>query len=185
MNTLIVALLLTVLFAIVTQWLIVAVIRIFKLEENTDLTYIILFVAYISLLIKYHKSITENFYEISLVFIITSLLLNWIYSNYLHSVSSDIPTENMGKSAVELIELLVTSILLVSPRNVKSTSTCVKKEVKASINKQRLVLYIIAFICSIFAHYNVLKPLDLSFTTFIIFDVAFYMILEQYYFKSY
>ncbi|WP_323714385.1 hypothetical protein P3T97_11795 [Mammaliicoccus sciuri] len=184
MNSLIYQILITVTFAILTQWLLIGFQRTSKLEKNKDRDYIILAVAYVVLIWKFHSDIKESFYEISLVFTISSLVLNWLYSNYIYREVNHIPAENLGRSVVEIIKLLFQSILLISPKNVKITDSHVKEEVKASINKQRLVLYFFAFIISIFAHYKILENLDLSLTTFIIFDVFFYMFLEQYYFES-
>lgn len=183
MNSLITALLITLAIAIVSQWIIIGVIMSLKQEENIDVTYTLLFIAYIVIFILCKEQIELHFYEISLTFIIISLILNWIYSNYLY-VNNDTPVEEKSKSIAELFIVLIDSIKLITPKNIKNINQDIKKEVKLSINKQRIILYALAFICSIFAHYGTNKPLDSSFTTFIIFDVAFTLFLEKYYFKT-
>ncbi|HDD0317832.1 TPA: hypothetical protein O9466_000020 [Staphylococcus aureus] len=183
MSSLITSLIIAFAFAILSQWLLIAVIRSLEQEKNIDVGYICLFIGYIAIFLTNKEKIESHFYEISLTFIIVSLITNWLYSNFLY-MNNQTPAEENGKSIVELFLLLIESIKLVTPKNVKNIKQNVKKKVKHSMNKQRIVLYSLAFICSILAQFGIIKPLDSSFTTFIIFDVIFTLFTEQYYFNS-
>lgn len=183
MSSLITPLILTFVFAILSQWILIGVTRSLEQEENIDVAYILLFIGYVIIFLIYKEKIEPHFYEISLTFIIVSFIVNWLYSNYLY-MNNETPVEDQGRSIAELFLLLIESIKLVTPKNVKIIKQNVKKEVKHSMNKQRIVLYSLAFICSILAQYEIIKPLDSSFATFIIFDVIFTLFTEQYYFNS-
>ncbi len=161
----------------------IAVIISLKNEENINIPYIILFIGYIAIFMVNKEKIELHFYEISLTFIIVSLIVNWIYLNYIYIHNESFAIKKV-ESVIDLFKMLFSSIIQITPKSIKNINEEQKREVKILLNKQRTVLYLLAFICSIFAHYGTNASLDSSFTTFIIFDVSFTLFLEQYYFKS-